>query len=105
MIVIYRDKLDFNILNNSRRLRDRSVRDDNFFLPQKVSKMFPLKEDFSLRTHVFEIFHLIFLEQHLFLNVLDYINVAYECNFSTTSERKQFRKSKSRKKLTSSLRL
>ena len=59
------------------------------FLLQKVSKMFTLKLDFSLKTHIFEVFHLITLKQQIFLNVMDHINVAYEYKVSTTPERKK----------------
>ena len=51
--------------------------------------MFTLKLDFSLKTHIFEVFHLITLKQQIFLNVMDHINVAYEYKVSTTPERKK----------------
>ena len=64
--------------------------------------MFTLKHDSSLRTHMCEVFHLIFLKQQFFLIVLDHNNVAYEYNISTTPERRQSRKIEPFKKLTSS---
>ena len=60
------------------------------FLFQQVSK---LKQESSLRMHMFAFFNLIFLKQQLFLNVLNHINVAYEYMMSITPERKQTWKS------------
>ena len=78
MMLNYRDELDFitawTIIDANETDLYKMIKP---FLFQQGSKIFSIKQESSLRTHMFEVFNLIFFKQQLFLNILDHIDVTY----------------------------